>query len=174
MIPYAQKYLSLFTQQKNLCSYDQQQQTDSSRFIEKTCYHCFIQWLFFKPLIYTRKLLTESSLLLGIFPPPSPSLFHSSLLLLLLLSQQQKLILPSFLITTIYICIISRRPSSPHYLIPMQPYSNKTLQISFFLYHAGMRRIAISFVLYPWFVKAPFCLKILLEIKKDHGCTRAL
>lgn len=107
-------------------------------------------------------------------PPPSPSLFHSSLLLLLLLSQQQKLILPSFLITTIYICIISRRPSSPHYLIPMQPYSNKTLQISFFLYHAGMRRIAISFVLYPWFVKAPFCLKILLEIKKDHGCTRAL
>lgn len=105
MIPYAQKYLSFFffffLPNKNLCSYDQQQQIDSSRFIEKTCYHCFIQWLFFKSLTYTRKLLKDyHCLVYSPFPPPSPSLFHSSFPFLS--PQQQKLILLSFLITNIY------------------------------------------------------------------------
>lgn len=91
-----------FLPNKNLCSYDQQQQIDSSWFIEKTCYHCFIQWLFFKSLTNTRKLLKDYHYLVySPSPPPLPSLFHSSLPFLS--PQQQKLILLSFLITNIYV-----------------------------------------------------------------------
>lgn len=62
-----------FLPNKNLCSYDQQQQIDSSWFIEKTCYHCFIQWLFFKSLTNTRKLLKDYHYLVY---SPSPPHYH--------------------------------------------------------------------------------------------------